>query len=49
MRFADMEDSAMLGSNMSAISDLREAVHYVLPFSMFSDCGAVLPLRKQKR
>ncbi len=32
MRFADMEDNAMLGSNMSAISDLREAVHNVLPF-----------------
>ncbi len=33
MRFAGMEDSATLGSDMSAISDLREAVPCkVLPF-----------------
>lgn len=30
--FADMEDSAMQGCNMSAISVLQEAVRNVLPF-----------------
>lgn len=30
--FADMEDSASLGSDMSTISDLQEAVRNVLPF-----------------
>ena len=32
LRFSDMEDSATLGSDMSAISDLREAVLFVLYF-----------------
>ncbi len=49
MRFADMEDSATLGSDMSAISDLREAVHKVLPFSFLPDYKQYCLCGKQKR
>ena len=48
MRFADMEDSATLGSDMSAISDLREAVRKRTAFYVFRLRRAVLPPRQTK-
>ena len=44
--FTDMEDSATLGSDTSAIPGLREAVPGVLPFSFVSG-SALLPLGNQ--
>jgi len=44
MLFAGMEDSATLGSDMSAISDLREAVPCkVLPFTASEETKAINP------